>query len=100
MICGKVTDERAVKFPMRRSTLGPASSKSKLLCGRPDDDRVDAASALAGLAFSGIATAEDKVVRIGFQKYGNVVLLKGKGTLEPRAFARRWSRPLHAPCRP
>lgn len=27
---------------MRRSTRGPASSsKSELLCGRPDDDRVD-----------------------------------------------------------
>src|SRR6201991_1423823 len=30
------------------------------------------------------AHAEDKVVRIGFQKYGKLVLLKGKGTLEGR----------------
>ena len=28
------------------------------------------------------ARAEDKVVRIGFQKYGTLVLLKGKGSLE------------------
>jgi len=28
------------------------------------------------------AKADDKVVRIGFQKYGKLVLLKGKGTLE------------------
>ena len=28
------------------------------------------------------ATAEDKVIRIGYQKYGNVILLKNKGTLE------------------
>lgn len=28
------------------------------------------------------AKADDKVVRIGFQKYGKLVLLKSKGTLE------------------
>lgn len=36
----------------------------------------------------GIATttalAENKTIRIGYQKYGNVILLKNKGTLEPR----------------
>jgi sulfonate transport system substrate-binding protein len=31
---------------------------------------------------SGTARAEDKVIRIGFQKYGKLVLLKNKGTLE------------------
>lgn len=30
------------------------------------------------------ASAEDKVIRIGYQKYGNVILLKAKGTLEPK----------------
>ncbi|MCC7252183.1 sulfonate ABC transporter substrate-binding protein [Hyphomicrobium sp.] len=30
------------------------------------------------------AHAEDKVIRIGYQKYGNVILLKNKGTLEGR----------------
>ena len=29
------------------------------------------------------ASAQDKVIRIGFQKYGKLVLLKSKGTLEP-----------------
>ncbi len=39
----------------------------------------------AGLAFgaaSGVARAETKTVRIGFQKYGTLILLKGKGALE------------------
>src|SRR5882757_5093730 len=37
-------------------------------------------------ALMGIGTsyAQDKVVRIGFQKYGKLVLLKSKGTLEPK----------------
>ena len=30
------------------------------------------------------AQAEDKVIRIGYQKYGNVILLKAKGTLEAK----------------
>lgn len=30
------------------------------------------------------ARAADKVVRIGYQKYGTLVLLKGKGTLEKK----------------
>ncbi len=30
------------------------------------------------------ARAEEKVVHIGFQKYGKLVLLKSKGTLEPK----------------
>ncbi|MGO4684635.1 sulfonate ABC transporter substrate-binding protein [Hyphomicrobium sp. 2TAF46] len=33
------------------------------------------------------ANAEDKVIRIGYQKYGNVILLKAKGTLEPKLAA-------------
>ena len=37
-----------------------------------------------GLAPASAALAEDKVVRIGFQKYGNLILLKGKGWLEKR----------------
>ena len=34
-------------------------------------------------------TAQDKVVRIGFQKYGKLVLLKSKGTLEEKLKAAR-----------
>jgi sulfonate transport system substrate-binding protein len=33
---------------------------------------------------SKLAFAADKVLRIGFQKYGTLVLLKGKGLLEPK----------------
>ena len=40
------------------------------------------ALALGSTALS--ASAEDKVIRIGYQKYGNVILLKAKGTLEPK----------------
>jgi len=36
-------------------------------------------TALAGV---GASYGQDKVVRIGFQKYGKLVLLKSKGTLE------------------
>jgi len=32
----------------------------------------------------GPVSAQDKVVRIGFQKYGNLILLKGKGDLEKK----------------
>jgi sulfonate transport system substrate-binding protein len=38
-------------------------------------------TALAGV---GASYGQDKVVRIGFQKYGKLVLLKSKGSLEPR----------------
>jgi sulfonate transport system substrate-binding protein len=38
-------------------------------------------TALAGV---GASYGQDKVVRIGFQKYGKLVLLKSKGTLEPK----------------
>src|SRR4030088_774716 len=37
--------------------------------------------ALAGV---GASYSQDKVVRIGFQKYGKLVLLKSKGTLEEK----------------
>ena len=43
--------------------------------------------ALAALIFASLtlaAHAEDRVVRIGYQKYGTLVLLKGRGNLEPR----------------
>src|SRR6185295_5904111 len=33
---------------------------------------------------SGTAGAEDKVIHIGFQKYGKLVLLKNKGTLDAK----------------
>jgi sulfonate transport system substrate-binding protein len=33
------------------------------------------------------ARAEEKVIRIGYQKYGNVILLKAKGTLEAKLAA-------------
>ncbi|TFV30664.1 sulfonate ABC transporter substrate-binding protein [Bradyrhizobium frederickii] len=35
----------------------------------------------------GTSYGEDKVVRIGYQKYGKLVLLKSKGTLEPKLAA-------------
>jgi sulfonate transport system substrate-binding protein len=38
-------------------------------------------TALAGV---GASYGQDKVVRIGFQKYGKLVLLKSRGTLEPK----------------
>ena len=38
----------------------------------------------ASLACAGSSDAADKVVRIGFQKYGKLVLLKGRGTLEEK----------------
>jgi sulfonate transport system substrate-binding protein len=38
--------------------------------------------AIAVSLAAGTASAEDKVVRLGYQKYGNVILLKNKGTLE------------------
>jgi sulfonate transport system substrate-binding protein len=42
----------------------------------------------------GISYAQDKVVRVGYQKYGNIILLKGKGTLEkklaPLGFKVEW----------
>jgi len=41
-----------------------------------------AALPLAGLLPIRLARADDKVLRIGFQKYGTLVLLKEKGTLE------------------
>ena len=48
----------------------------------------------AGL-MTGAASAEDKVIRIGYQKYGNVILLKNKGTLEgklaPLGYKVEWS---------
>jgi sulfonate transport system substrate-binding protein len=45
-------------------------------------------TALAGV---GASYGQDKVVRIGFQKYGKLVLLKSKGTLEPRLKALGYS---------
>ncbi len=33
---------------------------------------------------SSAANAQDKTIRIGFQKYGKLVLLKSKGSLEPK----------------
>ena len=43
-------------------------------------------TALAGV---GASYGQDKVVRIGFQKYGKLVLLKGRGTLEEKLKAAR-----------
>jgi sulfonate transport system substrate-binding protein len=42
------------------------------------------AIALAAIIGAGAVQAQDKVVRIGFQKYGKLVLLKSKGTLEDK----------------
>jgi sulfonate transport system substrate-binding protein len=41
-------------------------------------------AAAAGIGVPSAAEAQDKTVRIGFQKYGKLVLLKSKGTLEPK----------------
>jgi sulfonate transport system substrate-binding protein len=39
----------------------------------------------AALAFAPTASqAQDRVIRVGFQKYGNLILLKGKGWLEKK----------------
>src|SRR5450755_4358779 len=45
-------------------------------------------TALAGV---GASYGQDKVVRIGFQKYGKLVLLKSKGTLEDKLKAAGYS---------
>jgi sulfonate transport system substrate-binding protein len=54
-----------------------------------------AALPLAGALSIRAARAEDKVLRIGYQKYGTLVLLKEKGTLEgalePLGFSVTWS---------
>ena len=52
-------------------------------------------AALAGIATSTVALsarADDKVIRIGFQKYGTLVLLKAKGSLEEKLAAARLHR--------
>jgi sulfonate transport system substrate-binding protein len=41
-------------------------------------------AAFATLSSIGMASAQDKVIRIGYQKYGKLVLLKGKGSLEEK----------------
>ena len=43
------------------------------------------------LAGIGASYGQDKVVRIGFQKYGKLVLLKSKGSLEPKLKALGYS---------
>ena len=52
-----------------------------------------ALAAAAALTLSSIvpAQAQEKVVRIGFQKYGKLVLLKSKGSLEPKLKALGYS---------
>lgn len=51
---------------------------------------VSAAAALIAAPISAVQ-AQEKVVRIGFQKYGKLVLLKSKGTLEPKLKALGYS---------
>jgi sulfonate transport system substrate-binding protein len=46
-----------------------------------------ALSAVSLTSFFSPVNAEEKVIRIGYQKYGNVILLKAKGTLEPKLAA-------------
>lgn len=62
-------------------------SAARVLALRPDSSRrtLVLLGALA-LVLLGtlLAHAEDKVIRIGYQKYGTLVLLKGKGLLEQR----------------
>jgi sulfonate transport system substrate-binding protein len=43
--------------------------------------------ALAPMAIPAGAQAQEKVLRIGFQKFGELILLKGRGTLEKKAEA-------------
>ena len=43
-----------------------------------------AAFVAAAVAAPGVADAADRTIRIGFQKYGTLILLKGKGTLEEK----------------
>ena len=43
-----------------------------------------AAVAIASLGMSSVATAAERTIRIGYQKYGTLILLKGKGSLEER----------------
>jgi ABC-type nitrate/sulfonate/bicarbonate transport system substrate-binding protein len=45
---------------------------------------IAALTLIASVLVSFAAHAADKVIRIGFQEYGNLVLLKGKGDLERR----------------
>lgn len=51
--------------------------------------------ALSLAPLTGTARAEDKVVRIGYQKYGTLILLKNKGLLEqklkPLGYTVKWS---------
>ena len=48
-------------------------------------------SMITVLAGVGASYGQDKVVRIGFQKYGKLVLLKSKGSLEPKLKALGYS---------
>jgi sulfonate transport system substrate-binding protein len=48
-------------------------------------------SVAVALGVSTLAQAQEKTVRIGFQKYGKLVLLKSKGTLEPKLKALGYS---------
>jgi sulfonate transport system substrate-binding protein len=43
-----------------------------------------AVAAMTIVATTGASQAQEKVVRVGFQKYGNLILLKGKGDLEKK----------------
>src|SRR6266481_4219734 len=57
--------------------------------------RIVAGLMFAAFAFAPTASqAQDKVIRVGFQKYGNLILLKGKGWLEkklsPLGFKVEW----------
>src|ERR1700742_281855 len=45
---------------------------------------IAALTLIASVLLSFTAYAADKVIHVGYQKYGNLVLLKGKGDLERR----------------
>ena len=57
--------------------------------------KLAAAIAIAALASAGAAEAAERTIRIGYQKYGTLLLLKGKGTLEKKLAAQgvtvKWS---------
>ena len=56
--------------------------------------RAVALAAITALLVPGASQAQDKTIRVGFQKYGNLILLKGKGGLEkklaPLGFKVEW----------
>jgi sulfonate transport system substrate-binding protein len=64
------------------TTIQPMNGTAMKLTRRTLDFAVFAA--LGAMLVPGVVPAQEKVIRIGFQKYGKLVLLKGKGTLDAK----------------